>query len=60
MRSLLSASGLGELIVIQNREIVGQSNYETLLRRHLHTLCILLVLAIVNLRRPTEGAPAGA
>jgi hypothetical protein len=48
------------LTVIENREIVGQSNYETLLRRHLPTLCILLVLAIVILRRPTEGAPAGA
>lgn len=46
--------------LVLNREIVGRSNYETLLRWHLHTLCMLLVLAILILRRPTAAASATA
>lgn len=43
------------LAVVLNRELLGKDTYILLLSYHIHTLAMLLVLAVLLLRRPTAG-----
>jgi hypothetical protein len=52
----LVSAGMGAYVVLAlvlNRDIVGKAWSLVLLSYHIHTLALLLVLAIILLRRPT-------
>ena len=42
--------------LVLNREVVGKGLYLLMLSYHLHTLCMLLVLGVLLMRRPTAAA----
>ncbi len=46
------------LALILNRAVLGKVRYETLLKYHAQTLCMLLVLAVLMLTREASALPA--
>jgi hypothetical protein len=42
--------------LVLNREVLGKGLYLLMLSYHLHTLCMLLVLGVLLMRRPTAAA----